>query len=109
MAVIDSVPLAGFWSFDYGAGIAGLFGARSFNFAHDDQHRERAFRFNNSPGVFVFNADGWTALSYWFTPNVKLSGGIRADFYNAALTHLQCRYRRHCKASTASIGDRSCD
>lgn len=33
----------------------------------------------------MFNADGFTALSYRFTPTFKLSAGIRADFYNAAL------------------------
>ena len=85
VAVIDSVPLAGFWSFDYGVGMAALFGVRSFNFGMTTSTGS-SVSFSNSPVVFVFNQDGWTALSYWFTPNVKLSGGIRADFYNAALT-----------------------
>ncbi len=84
MAVIDSVPLAGFWSFDYGAGVAGLFGPRSFNFAMTTS-TGASTSLNTSSGFFVFNADGWTALSYWFTPNVKMSGGIRADFYDSAL------------------------
>ena len=35
--------------------------------------------------VFVFNADGSFAVSYAFSPAIKASLGIRADYYNSAL------------------------
>ncbi len=34
----------------------------------------------------MFNADGWLAFSFRFTPQFKISSGIRGDFYNNALT-----------------------
>ena len=83
-AVTGGVPIIGFWTFDYGAGVAGLFGPRSFSF--NGSGIAGAGFFNTGPMGFVFNADGWGALSYWFTPNVKLSAGIRGDFYDSALT-----------------------
>ena len=36
--------------------------------------------------AFVFNADAWVAMTYVFTPQFKMSAGIRGDFYAAALT-----------------------
>lgn len=84
VGVTQDVPLIESWSFDYGAGIAVLFGSRSFN-ANGSSSGGVSFSQNMSAVVGVFNADGWAALSYWFTPNVKISGGIRGDFYNAPL------------------------
>jgi len=85
LAITGAVPIVGLWSFDYSGGIAGLIGDRSFNASVSNSAGPGfAASYNNS--VFVFNADGWAALSYLFTPNYKLSGGIRGDFYTAALT-----------------------
>jgi hypothetical protein len=84
VAITQDVPLVGSWSFDYEAGIAALFGPRSFN-ANGSSSTGVAFSENLSATVGVFNADGWAALSYWFTPHVRLSGGIRGDFYDAPL------------------------
>lgn len=83
-AITGGVPLVGFWTFDYGAGIAGLFGYRTFDFTMASSTGFSSFVSSN-PYVFVFNADAWVALSYWFTPYAKLSAGIRTDFYDSAL------------------------
>lgn len=85
LAITGGIPIVGPWSFDYGAGIAALFGDRSFN-ATVSNSAGPSFAASSNSAEFVFNADGWTAISYLFTPSYKLSGGIRADFYNAALT-----------------------
>lgn len=82
VAITGGVPIVGFWTFEYGAGIAELIGARSFNVSTSNNG---SFSSRNSD-AFVFNADGWAAVSYLFTPNYKLSIGIRSDFYDAALT-----------------------
>ena len=84
-AITGAVPITGSWTFDYEAGIAALFGQRSLNFSMTSSPGGSVFSSSN-PTVFVFNADAWVALSYWFTPHVKLSGGIRTDFYDSALT-----------------------
>jgi hypothetical protein len=84
VAVSGGVPIAGFWSFDYSGGLAALIGDRSFNVAMWNS-AGAAFAANYSNTVFVFNADGFAALSYRFTPNFKASVGIRADYYNSAL------------------------
>jgi hypothetical protein len=84
LAVTGAVPIMGAWSFDYSGGAAVLIGDQSFNVTVWN---------NGGPGLgasyggttAVFNMDGFTALSYRITPNFKLSAGIRADFYNAAL------------------------
>jgi len=99
-AITGDVPLVGFWSFDYEAGIAALFGYRSLTSAGvatvTTTHpffpsftpiaTTSTFAFTHNSMAFVFNTDGWVALSYWFTPNVKLSAGMRTDFYDSALT-----------------------
>jgi len=87
VAITGGVPIAGSWTFDYEAGVAALFGNRSFDYkltsssisaVTDPQYP--------SPLVVVFNADAWVALSYYLTPYTKVSAGIRTDYYNAALT-----------------------
>jgi hypothetical protein len=84
IAVAGAIPIQGSWSFDYSGGVAALIGDRSFNVAMFNSGGP-GFAANYSSTVFVFNADGFAALSYTFTPNLKASFGIRADFYNAAL------------------------
>ncbi len=78
------MPIVGFWSFDYEAGIAGLFGRRIFNFNFTGSTGSGGLY--SGPVVGVFNADGWAALTYAFSSQFKVSGGVRGDFYSAALT-----------------------
>jgi hypothetical protein len=86
LGVTGALPLIGFWTFDYSAGIAALFGNRSINVNITTNPGGGLFTASSYPFVFVFNADAWVALSYQFTPAVKLTGGIRFDFYDSALT-----------------------
>jgi len=81
LAITGAVPIVGSWSFDYSGGIAGLIGNRIFDASVASS---TVASLNNM--TFVFNTDGWVAISYLFTPNYKLSGGVRADFYGDALT-----------------------
>ncbi len=95
-AITGDIPLVGFWTFDYEAGMAGLFGNRSLNLTGTGTSTTfpsfipttttSTLGINYSSMAFVFNADGWVGLSYWFTPNAKLSAGVRTDFYDSALT-----------------------
>jgi|ERR1700730_2632756 hypothetical protein len=83
LAIAGGIPIVGPWSFDYSGGIAALFGSRSFDIA---MWSSTGFATTYGNYAVVFNADGWAAMSYTFTPNFKASGGIRADFYNLPLT-----------------------
>jgi len=83
LAATGSVPIAGFWSFDYSGGIAMLFGERKSNFLLSGIFGGLAI--NTNTNAFVFNADGWAAISYALTPNVKASAGVRGDYYNSPL------------------------
>jgi hypothetical protein len=85
VAVAGSVPIKGAWFFDYGAGIAGLVGDRSFN-VNVWNNTGTIFFGNSINTAFVFNSDAMLALSYHFTPHYKFSVGIREDFYANALT-----------------------
>jgi hypothetical protein len=86
VAATGTVPLSWpAWSFDYEAGIAGLVGNRSFSYAVTVTPGGTVSG-STSAIVFVFNTDAWAGLSYALTPQVKLTGGIRADFYDGALT-----------------------
>jgi hypothetical protein len=70
LAVTGGVPIKGAWSFDYSGGVAALIGDRSFNVAMWNS-AGAGFAGNYSSTVFVFNADGFAAVSYRFTPNLK--------------------------------------
>jgi len=83
-AFTGSQPIVGFWTFDYGTGIALLFGERCFKAS--GVAAGGSFSLTSNSYAAVVNNDGWAALSYWFTPHAKLSAGIRADFYASALT-----------------------
>jgi hypothetical protein len=85
VAVTDNIPIVSFLTFDYGVGVAELFGQRTFN-SNMTSTTGSSASINSSALAFVFNADGWVALGCWLTPNAKLSGGIRGDLYEAAFT-----------------------
>ncbi len=84
-AIAGGVPITGPWSFDYSGGIAGLFGPRTLNTVMWSTSGP-GFAATYGSWAFVFNADAWVALTYVFTPQFKMSAGIRGDFYAAALT-----------------------
>jgi hypothetical protein len=83
LAATGKVPITGFWSFDYSGGIALLFGERKSNFLLSGAFGPLAINTNTT--AFVFNADGWAAISYALTPNLKASAGVRGDYYNSPL------------------------
>jgi len=90
LALTGSVPITGFWSLDYLGGAAVLIGDRSSNFTVTTNGIPfpgvaAVFAGNTNTLTAVVNADGWAALTYKFTPNVKVSGGVRADYYIAPL------------------------
>ena len=85
LAVTGSVPIQASWSIDYEGGIAGLIGDRSFNY-NVTVTPGAAFSGSNNTYGMVFNADGWAGLSYAFTRQLKMTAGIRADYYADALT-----------------------
>ncbi len=80
----DIIPFIGYWSVDYEVGVAELIGERSFNLTLVSSSGTTASSTSSLAGVF--NMDAWGSLGYALTPNLKLSGGLRADFYGAALT-----------------------
>jgi hypothetical protein len=88
-ALEGSVPIGGGFAIDYLGGVAVLFGARSFNVS--TSALGPAFGFANmgvSDTTRVFNLEGQAGLSYWFSPNMKLSASYRFDGYWGALKTL---------------------
>ena len=61
-----------------------MIGDRSFNIAMWNSAGP-GFAANYGNTVFVFNADGFAALSYTFMAHYKVSVGLRADYYSSAL------------------------
>jgi hypothetical protein len=85
LAFTGGVPIWGPVSFDYQAGIAALFGQRSLDYTVSVAPGG-IFSGSYKDTIMVPNPDGWIGLSYAFTSNVKLTGGIRADLYINALS-----------------------
>jgi hypothetical protein len=88
VAMAGSVPITGAWWFDYDTGVAVLFGPR--------QYSQTVFvsganinpciggcpiNLSNSNTATVFNFDVEPGISYFFTPNIKLSANYRFDGY----------------------------
>jgi hypothetical protein len=86
LAATGTVPLQAAWSVDYEAGIAGLFGNRSFDYAVTVTPGNLYFAGSNNSNVLIFNTDGWAGLSYALSPHLKVTGGVHADYYADALT-----------------------
>jgi Legionella pneumophila major outer membrane protein precursor len=81
-----TMPLGGAWAFDWLGGVAVLFGSRSLNV--NTTGSASTFGINAlgaSDDAVVFNLDAQVGLSYWVTPNVKLTGSYRFDGYWGAL------------------------
>ena len=91
LGVDGSTQLGGGWSLDWLGGVAVLFGER--------QTTQTTFPTPIGLGVFapitsgqatsnttaVFNVDGQAGLSYWFSPNMKITASYRVDAYFSAL------------------------
>ena len=75
------MPIVGEWFFDYGGGVALLFGHRKF-----DVSVTTGFTAYDNPLVMTFNADGWLAVSYPLSSTFRVSAGVHGDFYDGALT-----------------------
>jgi len=84
VTLTGGVPLAGSWSFEYSGSIAGLIGDRSLALTLVNGNNT-GLLWLNSGTAFVFNADGFAAIAFKFTKNFKVTAGVRADYYNAAL------------------------
>jgi len=82
-ALEGSHPLGGAWSFDYGVGVAVLFGDRDFalNGSRIILGMPVPTRIPSSDTGKVYNLDAMGGLSYQFTPNFKFTAGYRFDGY----------------------------
>jgi len=95
LGVEGSTPLSAGWSLDWLGGVAVLVGER-----HTSQ---TTFPTPIGGGVFapiisgaaiedtaaIFNVDGQAGLSYWFSPNMKITASYRVDAYFSALKTLK--------------------
>ena len=93
LGIEGAVPFAGSWAFDYLGDVAVLFGnqklvntstsARSFDPAVLNSTLGSVSSSTSTDQRFatVFNADIQVGVSYWMTPNVKLSASYRLDAY----------------------------
>jgi len=81
------IPLGGQWSIDWLAGAAVLFGERNFQVTASTGGIPVAGLSSDSPAVF--NVDAQAGLSYWFSPNMKITASYRFDDYFKALKVLQ--------------------
>jgi hypothetical protein len=92
VGIDGSVPLGGPWTFDYLAGVAVLFGHRTLDASGSGNLGVFGINgggaFSSSDNAAVFNADFQAGLSYWFTPNFKLTASYRFDGYWDALKNV---------------------
>jgi opacity protein-like surface antigen len=81
-----TVPLGGAWTFDWLGGVAVLFGVRSLDVATTGNAAAFGiFPLGLNDDCAIFNLDAQAGLSYWFTPNVKVTASYRFDGYWGAL------------------------
>ena len=90
VALEGSHPLGGAWSFDYGLGVALLFGDRDFALDGSGVILGIPIPSRIPPSDDngkVYNLDAMGGLSYLFTPNFKFTAGYRFDgYWNAVHT-----------------------
>jgi opacity protein-like surface antigen len=79
--VQGDIPLGNQWSIDWAAGAAVLFGERTVTVTGTTF-------VNASDSPAIFNVDAQAGLSYWFTPNVKVTASYRFDEYFRALKNI---------------------
>jgi hypothetical protein len=80
--VQGDIPLGNQWSIDWGAGAAVLFGERTVTVTGTTTVA------NATDSPAIFNVDAQAGLSYWFTPNVKITASYRFDEYFRALKNV---------------------
>jgi hypothetical protein len=107
--VQGDTPLGGQWSFDWLAGAAVLFGERGVqeNATVVNGTNPPPTAANASNSAAVFNADAEAGISYWFTPNLKITASYRYDEYFKALKTLSALVGPAGTAITSSNIDRS--
>jgi Legionella pneumophila major outer membrane protein precursor len=96
LGVDGTQPLAGSWGVEYLGGVAVLFGNRSLTATQTVSATTTTIvppstltsmtALNPSSTVGVFNLDAQAGISYWLTPNFKLTVSYRFDGYFNALT-----------------------
>jgi hypothetical protein len=94
VGIDSSTPLGPSWTFDFLAGAAVLFGDRTLNATENSSLTDifgdriaasQPVFLNSSAAAAVLNIDGQAGISYWVTPNFKLTGSYRFDGYFRAL------------------------
>lgn len=91
LGVEGSTPLGGGWSIDWLGGVALLVGERHSSQSSQTILHPGGVTVVSFPGVAsedttaVFNVDGQAGLSYWFSPNLKITASYRVDAYFNAL------------------------
>jgi len=108
IGIEGAAPLAAGWQFDYQAGVAALFGIRTFDSAVSSLEIVNSnlpglpngphgslFTFLQQKSATVANVDMQVGLAYWVNPAFKLSASYRLDAYFAALMdgNLNTMYR----------------
>jgi hypothetical protein len=95
LSIDGSAPLGGSWAFDYLGGVAVLLGNRSLN-ATQTFSSTNVFllpssvtTLYSSSTVGVPNLEVQAGISYWLTPNFKLTASYRFDGYWNALTVIE--------------------
>jgi opacity protein-like surface antigen len=84
LGVQGDIPLGNQWSLDWLAGAAVLFGERTVTLTTPTP----LIGPSTSDNTAVFNVDAQAGLSYWFTPNTKITASYRYDEYFKALKTL---------------------
>jgi len=85
--VQGDIPLGGQWSIDWLAGAAVLVGERSLQETATLNGITVPFVATSDTRA-VFNVDAQAGLSYWFSPNMKITASYRFDGYFKALKTL---------------------
>jgi hypothetical protein len=90
LGVEGSTPLGGGWSVDWLGGAAVLFGERQTSQLQSAGVAALGGAVittgqATSNTAAVFNVDGQAGLSYWFSPNFKITASYRVDAYLNAL------------------------
>jgi hypothetical protein len=99
VGIEGAVPFAGQWSFDYLGDAAVLFGTQRYSQIQTGSatasltgigpvNQPASFSSLDERSATVFNGDLQVGVSYWFTPNVKVSASYRLDAYLNVLTGL---------------------
>jgi hypothetical protein len=90
LGIEGSTPLGGQWSFDWLAGAAALFGHRELKVTTFTPTPPITNSVDFSDSGTVFNLDAQAGLSYWFSPNMKITASYRFDGYRLPFFFSAC-------------------